>query len=834
MNKILPKLLLVFALPFFLLSCQAKPEEQGIVLNYRIVQFDTQQDQMQVELSITNHSDLSIASSEWELHWNQMKGEIISSSLPQGVSFERINGDYYRLQFSDDYSLKSGETLKLNCLQSGIMDRLAMGPVGVFIVHNEKGYDLQTNIEWKDAEGVENLYFMNAEDRYLEYQNSSFLSTETLSWVVPYPKKTHFNNTYIQAESSMFLKLDEAFSKDLQTIEAGLSELIVISDESKSGIHLSYEANLKSEAYTLEIKPEGIHISASDLKGVFYASQSLRQLFATALLEGKGWPVLRIEDEPRFGYRGFLLDISRNFYNKEEVLKVIDLMGLYKLNTLDFRLTDDEGWRIEIPDLPELTTVGAKRSYSAIENKSLLPMYGSGATGSPTSNGYLSREDFVEILEYAKKKQIDIMPQISFPSHARAAIIAMEARYEKYMALNQPEKALEYRLRDGNDQSKYVSAQRYSDNVICICNESAYTFFEKVYTELQKMYEDAESSLVRFSIGADELPYGVWTASDDCSAFLDNNNSNVSNLEELYVYNLKRLKQLFDKDQVELAGWEDILLDHSEKSQGETAIRKETFNYELIPYVWNNTWGEGREDMIYKFANMGFKTVMSNSSAFYFDMSDDRDMDNHGLNWSGFVNYFDTWGTNPTDVFGNSFLNQKHQISAEYKNNTVALEKDKASNLTGIQSQLWTETARSQEILEELLMPNLAVFAQRAWTPEEQWMRENDTQEQQSQMFTAWNHFVNTIGQRSLPILPILDIDVVYHLPKPGALITNDSLTVKGLFPGMQVKYTTDGSIPTASAENYTKPIKIPKGSLVQMSSFSTTGRAGKTISIQN
>ena len=154
MNKILPKLLLVFGLPFFLLSCQAKPEEQGIVLNYRIVHFDTQQDQMQVELSITNHSDLSITSSVWELHWNQMKGEIISSSLPQGVSFERINGDYYRLQFSDDYSLKSGETLKLNCSQSGIMDRLAMGPVGVLLFITKRGMTFKRISNGKMPKGL--------------------------------------------------------------------------------------------------------------------------------------------------------------------------------------------------------------------------------------------------------------------------------------------------------------------------------------------------------------------------------------------------------------------------------------------------------------------------------------------------------------------------------------------------------------------------------------------------------------------------------------------------------------------------------------------------------
>tara|TARA_B100001093_G_scaffold333426_1_gene318388 strand:- start:10337 stop:12841 length:2505 start_codon:yes stop_codon:yes gene_type:complete len=834
MNQILSKLLLILATALILLSCQNEQQQKGIFLNYRIEHFDTQNDQMRVELSITNHSDLSIKSSTWELHWNQMKGEIIPSSLPQGVSFERINGDYFRLKFSDDYSLKLGETLKLKCIQSGVMDRLAMGPLGVFIVHDEKAFDLQTSIEWKEAKGVENLHFMDAEDRYMEYQDISPLSTDALSWVVPYPKTSHFNNTYTQAAPSLFLKIDDEFSKDFKNIEAGLSELIVLSDKSKSGLHLSYDNNLKSEAYTLEIKEQGIYISASDLRGVFYASQSLRQIFSIAILEDKGWPILIIEDEPRFEYRGFLLDISRNFYGKEEILKVLDLMGLYKLNTLDFRLTDDEGWRLEIPDLPELTSVGAKRSYSSTSNTSLLPMYGSGANGSPTSNGYLTREDFVEILKYAKKKQINIMPQISFPSHARAAIIAMEARYEKYMAMNQPEKALKYRLRDGDDQSEYVSAQRYTDNVICICNERAYTFFEKVYSELQNMYNDAESTIERFSIGADELPYGVWTSSNDCLEFLQHNSSNVSNLEELYVYNLKRLKKLFDRDQVKLAGWEDILLDHSEKSQSETAIRKETFNYEVIPYVWNNTWGEGREDMIYKFTNMGFKTVMSNSSAFYFDMSDDRDMDNHGLNWSGFVNYFDTWGTNPTDVFGNSYLNQKHKISDEYKNNKVTLDREKAQNLIGIQSQLWTETARSKKILEELLMPNLAIFAQRAWAPEEKWMTEKNTRKQQSQMFTAWNHFVNTIGQRSLPILTILDIDVIYHLPKPGALIENDSLTIKRLFPGMEVKYTIDGSLPTAEAETYTKPFSISKGSLVQMGSFSSTGRAGKTISIQN
>ena len=142
--------------------------------------------------------------------------------------------------------------------------------------------------------------------------------------------------------------------------------------------------------------------------------------------------------------------------------------------------------------------------------------------------------------------------------------------------------------------------------------------------------------------------------------------SDQQSLNDLYDANVSRLKRILNNHGIVLSGWEDFLLEHSDQSQSETLIKDQRFNYEVIPYVWNNIWGGGREDMNYKFANLGFKTVMSNSSAFYFDMADDRDMESHGLNWSGYVDYFDAWAIDPENIFANGILNEKHKLSEEY------------------------------------------------------------------------------------------------------------------------------------------------------------------------
>ena len=283
-----------------------------------------------------------------------------------------------------------------------------------------------------------------------------------------------------------------------------------------------------------------------------------------------------------------------------------------------------------------------------------------------------------------------------------------------------------------------------------------------------------------------------------------------------------------------MAGWEDILLDHSEKSQEETQIKSEHFNYEVIPYVWNNNWGDGREDMIYKFANLGFKTVMSNSSAFYFDMTDDKDMENFGLNWSGYVDYRDAWGTDPENVFSNYTLNKKHGITPKYIAQREKLQADKKINLLGVQSQLWTETVRSVSIFDELLLPNLTVFSERAWATRPHWMGMNHPDEQVKAMNLDWNLFANMLGQRSLAMLNLIYGNIGYDLPKPGAIIENDMLKVRVPFPGLMVRYTTNGLVPNQNDKLYHKPISIPKNSNIVLRTFDILGRGGRDISLKS
>ena len=442
----------------------------------------------------------------------------------------------------------------------------------------------------------------------------------------------------------------------------------------------------------------------------------------------------------------------------------------------------------------------------------------------------LSQDDFISLLQYAKAKNITIIPQLSFPSHARASIVSMDVRRNRLIALGDDEGAEMYALSDPNDNSVYQSAQLYNDNTINICMESSYRFFDKVVAEVAAMYQKANVRLKQFSIGADELPYGVWEGSPRCINFATGTANDVD-LESLYNDALLRLKSSIEKHGAVMSGWEDFLLVHSKNSQSETKLKDERFDYNVIPYSWNNTWGGGREDMVYKLANAGFKTVMSNSSAFYFDMANDNDMDAFGLNWSGYVDYFDTWAIDPQDIFANRALNRKHNITSDYILKTTKLKPNKQDNLIGIQSQLWTETVTSETILDQMLLPNLIVFAERAWAKKPYWISDQSSA-QEHKMTKYWNQFLNVMGKRTLPVINNLFPDFYHDLPKPGGIIKNDSLFVRSPFPGMRVHYTLDGSTPSPSSKAYHHPISVNPDNVVVLRSFDNQLKGGKSITV--
>src|SRR4029077_20117407 len=238
------------------------------------------------------------------------------------------------------------------------------------------------------------------------------------------------------------------------------------------------EGQTSPEAYTLVVDSvQGIHIVGASPAGVFYGLQSLRSLLpAPAPRPGLVLPAIRVVDAPRFGYRGFMLDIARNFHPKAAVLRTLDLIARYKLNVYHIHLTDDEGWRIEIPSLPQLTAVGARRGHPPDSDRHLPPAFGSGPdVDRPWGSGFLSSADYVDILRYAAARHIEVIPELEMPGHARAAIRSIQANPQ-------------YRLDDPDDRSVYASPQAYHDNVMNPVLEGTYRFIERVVGDLVAMH----------------------------------------------------------------------------------------------------------------------------------------------------------------------------------------------------------------------------------------------------------------------------------------------------------------------------------------------------------
>ncbi|HJO67447.1 MAG TPA: family 20 glycosylhydrolase, partial [Sphingomonas sanguinis] len=237
------------------------------------------------------------------------------------------------------------------------------------------------------------------------------------------------------------------------------------------------QAGLAAEGYRLTVAQGGITIAAADAAGASYALRSLAQQMAA---EGTTLRPLIIEDAPRYGFRGLHIDLARNFHSKAEILKLIEQMAVYKLNTLHLHLGDDEGWRLQIASLPELTEIGAYRCTDLSEKSCLSPQLGADPARDAATNGYLTAADYTEILRAAAARQIDVIPSFDMPGHSRAAIRSMEVRYQRLMAKGDRAGAERFRLVEPGDTTRYSSVQHYDDNTLNVCIPSTYRFIDTV------------------------------------------------------------------------------------------------------------------------------------------------------------------------------------------------------------------------------------------------------------------------------------------------------------------------------------------------------------------
>ena len=539
-------------------------------------------------------------------------------------------------------------------------------------------------------------------------------------------------------------------------------------------------------------------------------------------------PCVEVKDEPRFAYRAFMLDVARNFQPKSEIFRVLDVMALYKLNVFHMHLTDDEGWRIQIPALPELTEVGAVRGHTLDSKYHLPPSHGSGGeTINKTGTGYYTRADFIEILKYASKLHIMVEPEIEAPGHARAAVKAMNARYNRLMAEGKKDEAEHYLLYDPNDKSTYSTAQYWTDNVIDVALPSTYKFVSTVLNELVSMYKDAGVPFTTVNFGGDEVPAHVWEQSPAYLA-LKATHPEIKSTADLWYYFYGRVNQLVKAQGLSLAGWEEMALRKTQIDGNTFYVPNPDFMPEhLQAEVWNNTLGGGNEDLAYKLANGGYKTVLTCVTNLYFDMAHYKSFDEPGYYWGAFADIDKPFSFIPYDYFKNSKVDR----NGLPLNPAIFIGKQRLTdygktNIIGLQSAVWGENIESTQRLEYMMLPRLLGFAERAWSQDPAWATEKNPAKSDSLYNIAWSNFLNVLGKRELPRLSYLNGGYNYRVPKPGVVSLNGQYAANIQFPGLTIRYTSDGTEPDAKSKLYTDPVSAD-GKTVKFRAFDVKGRGG-------
>lgn len=582
----------------------------------------------------------------------------------------------------------------------------------------------------------------------------------------------------------------------------------------KLPLAIRIDAGLSPEAYTIDATASGIRIAAGDVAG---ANHALRSLVQQVALEGGKLRPLRVEDKPLYRYRGLHIDLGRNFHGRDQILKLVEGMATFKLNRLHLHLAEDEGWRIEIPALPELAEIGSKRCHDPSEQTCLMPQLGAGPDGTGRVNGYLTTGDYVAIVRAAAARGIEVIPSIDMPGHSRAAIKAMEVRHKRLTAAGKSAEANAIRLIDPADTTEYRSIQNYDDNTLNVCIPATYRFVDTVVDALAAMHRDAGVPLKTFHLGADETA-GAWVKSPACRAMIAENGGDAKQLTPRFI---ERVTQGLAAKGIRTGGWSD--------GMGHTEAKN------MPGDVQTNIWGvlhtgairEAHDQM-----NRGWQTVLSIPDLGYFDMPYAPHPDEGGYDWaSRGVDPYQVYGFMPANLPANAALIRNTYATAKPIEDAPVLQPGRG--VAGVQAQLWSETIRTDAQVDYMFFPRVLALAERGWsaapwTPPYkageayQW---HDSRVNRTALAAGWRDFAGRVAAQ----FPLLDrAGIAYRVAPPGARIAGGKLEANNAFPGTAIEYRLgDGAW-----SRYTGPVAVTGA--VELRARSADGRrASRTVRVE-
>ncbi len=502
--------------------------------------------------------------------------------------------------------------------------------------------------------------------------------------------------------------------------------------------------------YRIDIMSGEVNIQASDADGAFYAAVTLSKI----LRNGEGEVTnVTIEDWPDLQYRGLMLDVARNFTTKDNVLKLIDVLAGFKVNVLHLHIADDEGWRIEIPGIPQLTAFSAFHSLpvrqadgSYKEITHLAPTHSGdfdpNAGGSST--GFYTKADYIEIVKYAHKNHIRVIPEIDTPGHFRAALRGMD-----YYCDQTGDESL--RLTEPGDTSKYYSVQYFNDNALNVALNSSYKFMNILMDTFIAYHNEAGVPLTEFHVGGDEVPGGAWMGSPACQALMQENG--WTGAAQLKAYFLRRVMSIAEAKGIKIAGWQ------------ETPQRLDTKTEDQMKrdLAFTNIWStrpEGHSDELpYKMANKGFNVILCNMTNAYADFAYNSSVLERGHDWGGLVDERRSFCLLPFNSYSSVRFDDSGAPADLTDAATGKTVLEAPERIMGVQAQLWTETIRNFDHVTYYIFPKMIGLWERGWNAHPVWEFSKDAQDP---AFTEdFNRFFSTVEQHEMPWFDQLGI--CYH-----------------------------------------------------------------------